>query len=111
MSVIEVLNKYPLALSQMHDALKNLEKRDGELNFRAKRVRDYLDAVKPLSIKECDALSKKIIALDIPRLKPQHVAKIVDLQPKDMDSLKVLFSAENITVKQEDLDKILQVMK
>jgi DNA-directed RNA polymerase subunit F len=28
-----------------------------------------------------------------------------------MDSLKILFSGENLTIKQEDLEKILKVIK
>lgn len=111
MSVIEVKEKHPLSLAQVQDALKKLETRDGELNFRAKRVKEYVEIMKPASIKDADALEKKLTALDIPRLKSQHIAKLVDIHPQDMDSVKLLFSAEHITIKQEDLDKILSVMK
>lgn len=111
MTVLEIINKSPLALADVADSLKKIKKRDGELNFRAKKVQEYLDSVKPASKKDADALKKKVEALEIPRLKQEHVAKLVDVHPDDMDSLKVLFSNENITIKQEDFDKILAAMK
>ena len=111
MSVIEVKEKHPLSLSHVQDALKKLEERDGELNFRAKRVKEYVDVMHPTSLKDAESIEKKLVALDIPRLKPQHISKLVDIHPQDMDSVKLLFSAEHITIKQEDLDKILSVMK
>jgi len=111
MSVLQINNKQPLSLSEMADALKHLKKRDGELNFRAKKVQEYLDAIKPASKKDADALKKKIVALEVPRLKNEHVAKLIDIHPDDMDTLKAVFSSENITIKQEDLDKILAAIK
>ena len=111
MAVIEIINKTPLTLSQVGESLQNIEKRDGELNFRAKKVQDYITNLKPVSTEEAEELTKKIQTLDIPRLKPQHITKLVDIRPKDMDTLKVLFSNENITLKQEDYDKLLQAVK
>jgi len=37
--------------------------------------------------------------------------KIIDLCPKDLDSLKVILTGENITLKQEDMEKIIEVIK
>ncbi|MEK6940942.1 MAG: hypothetical protein AABW49_03525 [Nanoarchaeota archaeon] len=110
MPVIEVINKNPLNLSELSAALDSLSKRDGELNFRGKRLREYLNAFEIPTLKEADALKKKINDLQIPRLKDRHIAKLIDLHPADMDSLKLLFSTENITLKQEDFEKILSAL-
>ncbi len=111
MAMIEIINKEALSLAAMSESLKNLEKRDGELNFRAKKVKEYIEQIKPMSAKEAKAFEEKLTKLDVPRLKSQHVAKLVDLHPRDMDTLKALFSTEHITIKNEDLEKILTLLK
>jgi len=55
-------------------------------------------------------LSKKITALTIPRLKERHIIKVLDIMPKDLDSLRLLLSTETLTIKDEDLKKILDVI-
>ena len=45
------------------------------------------------------------------RLKETHIAKIVDLEPKDIDSLKAIFASENITLRPEDLKRIVECIQ
>lgn len=111
MAILDITSKEPMSLSAVADALASLEKRDGELNFRARRVKEYLDQIKPLSIKEAKQIEEKLAQLDITRLKSQHVAKLIDLHPRDLDTLKALFSSEHVTLKNEDFEKILTVLK
>ena len=49
--------------------------------------------------------------LNISRLKDKHINKIVDLLPNDVDDLKSILSGENLTLKQEDLTKIVETIK
>ena len=110
MSHFEVLNESPLAMVDLAEKLEEIEKRDKELSFRANRTKEYLGSFVLKKAKDVLDLRKKIEALNIPRLKDRHIMKIVDLAPKDMDSLKLLISGEAITVKDEDLKKILELL-
>ncbi len=111
MADIQVINETPISMLDMKKKLESIEKRDKELNFRAKKVKEYLDLFLTKESKKQEELKKKIQDLGIPRLRERHITKLLDVIPKDMDSLKILFSGENLTIKQEDLEKILKVIK
>ena len=110
MAEINVVYEVPITMLDMKKKLEEIEKRDKELNFRAKRVKEYLDMFVGKEHKKQEELKKKIMELNISRLKERHITKILDVIPKDIDSLKILFSGENITIKQEDLENILKVI-
>ena len=111
MTNLEVLNETPLTMAELKDKLEDIKKRDKELNERAQKTQDYLNKFVKLKEKEALKLKDEVTNLKIPRLKDKHIIKIIDIIPKDMDSLKLIFSAENITIKQEDLQRILDTIK
>ena len=110
MGEFEVIKENPVSLVEMQDKLKKVEKRDEELSFRGNKTKEYLSSFTDFKAKEVKDLMKKIDDLNIPRIKERHITKIVDVHPVDMDSLKMLLSAETITVKEEDLKKILAIL-
>ena len=110
MAEFEVVNEVPITMAQMKKKLEEIKKRDKELNFRAKKVEEYLDQFLTKDKKQED-LRKKITDLNISRLRDRQITKILDLMPKDIESLKIIFSGDNVTIKQEDLEKILQAVK
>lgn len=109
MGEIETIQEKALTLSELKTKLEEVKKRDKELNFRANKTLEYLNLV--IEKKQKDDLKKKIEELGIQRLKDRHVAKIADLQPKDIESIKTLFVGENLTLKQEDMQRILECLK
>lgn len=109
MTEFQVLEEAPLSLVELRKSLKSLQG-EAPLSFRAEKTNAYLDAFALCTVKEAEELNKKITSLNIPRLKERHIAKIVDIMPKDLDSLRLLLSTETITIKDEDLKKILDVI-
>jgi len=107
----KIVNEKPLPLIEVKEALKEIEKRDKELNFRSNKVKEYLDIFAQKSLKETKDLISKIIDLKIPRLKETQIVKIVDIMPKDLDSLRTILISEDTPVRQEDLSRILEVLK
>lgn len=111
MGQFKIINEKPIGMAQLKDKLKEIEKRKKELSFRANKTKEYANSFDVEKTKEAEALAKKIEGLKIPRLKERHIVKIIDIMPKDLDSLKAILSGETITVKEEDLKKILNVVK
>ena len=106
---MEVISKEPLSSPKMKEQIDKMKKRDKELNFRAKKVEDYLNKIpKTKSYKD---IEKELKSAEITRLKNKHIALIINILPKDIDSLKILLSGENLTLKQEDLEKINSIVK
>lgn len=111
MGEIEIIEETPLALSEVKKMLGKIEKRDKELTARAVKVKEYLDKFAKLDSKKIEEIRKKLEGLEISRLRPRHVNKIIDVMPKDISGLRAIFAGENITLKLEDLKRILECLK
>lgn len=110
MPEIEIISENPLSLEEMKKNLEEIKKRDKELSFRAKKTEEYINAVTKNKLKKSEELKKELESLDIIRLKSKHIAKLIDTLPRDIDSLRMIFTGEAITLKQEDLAKIIEVI-
>jgi len=108
---VQILNEVPITMAELKERLEDIKKRDKELNAKAQKTHNYLTKFVDIKVNEANKLKESIIKLNIPRLKDRHIVKIIDLMPKDLESLKLIFSTENITIKQEDIQKILNELK
>ena len=110
MSNIDVIKEEPITMAELKDELKAIKKRDEELNFRAEKTEEYLQQFSSLKKKDAKDLCKKIEELDIPRLKAEHIVKIVDIMPKTADEVKSILQGYTITVSKDNLKKIADVI-
>ncbi len=111
MAEIKILKENSLGMAELKKKLEDIKKRNKELGFRATRLEEYLNMFSTMKIKEVGVLKKKLKEADISRLDERHINKIIDIMPNDIDSLKVIFSNEDISLKQEELEKIVKVLK
>ncbi|MBR9693087.1 hypothetical protein GOV07_04120 [Candidatus Woesearchaeota archaeon] len=107
----EIIEKRPMNVVQVKDALKKIKKRDEELNFRSNRTEEYVNAVAKLKSKEAKELVKKLEDLGIPRLKPEYIHKIIDTMPTSEKHLKVVLQGYTLSVSGENQKKIFAVVK
>ncbi len=106
----KIISESPMGLFQVKEELKRIKKRDGELNFRAAKTEEYLGHYAALEEKKSQELFDKINKLAIPRLKDVHIHKIIDLLPKSTEDLKTILQGYTITVKNENLKKIADIV-
>lgn len=111
MAEIEIIEEAPLSLMDVKDSLELISKRDKNLSSKGTKVLEYISKVANTKLKEALEIRKKLQESGIDRLKEKQISKIIDLGPKDLDSLKVIFTGDNLTLKQEDLKKILECLK
>ena len=100
----QVISETPINSYILKKELERIKKRDSELNFRANRTEEYLNQI--ATLKNADELFDKIMKLNIPRLKEQHVHKIIDVTPTTLNELKVLLQGYTITINNESMKKI-----
>jgi len=105
---MEILSKKAIGINELRGELEKVKKRDKELNFRATRAEEYLQHF--ASLKNWKDLFKKIEALKVPRLKEEHIVKIVDILPKNVEDLKNVLKAYPITINNENLKKIVDTV-
>ena len=72
---------------------------------------DQLNENIKIKKKDAEQLKKELGELNLIRIKEKNLIKIIDIMPTTQESIKSLFSGDNITLKQEDLSKIEEVVK
>jgi len=110
MSDPEILEKSPITITELKSELKAIKKRDEELSFRGNRTEEYVNLFVTLTQKEVKEFKKKLTDLEIPRLKEEHIAKIIDILPASVPELKIVLQGYTLTVSNENLDKIQKVV-
>lgn len=108
MADVQIISETPVNIYQLKKELERVKKRDNELNFRAKRTEEYLNQI--ATLKNADELLDKIMKLNIPRLKEQHVHKIIDIAPTTFNELKTVLQGYTITVNNESMKKIVDTI-
>lgn len=107
----EILEQTPMNMVQVKDELAKIEKRDGELNFRAQKTVEHLKQLSLLPKTKAVELEKKLFELEVPRMKDIHLHKIIDLMPASVEDLKVVLQGYTLTIKADNQKKIIELVK
>jgi len=110
MPSFEVLEEKPISMAEMKVLLKGIKERDEELSFRGNKTEEYLGQFVDISDKKALETIQNIRELNIPRLKDEHIVKIVDIWPGNMEELKVVLQGYTITVSKENMEKIVKAL-
>lgn len=108
MADMQIISETPINIYILKKELEKVKKRDGELNFRSNRTEDYLNQI--ASVKNPDGLFKKLTDLNIPRLREQHIHKIIDIAPSTLNDLKVVLQGYTISLSNESMKKIVDTI-
>lgn len=106
MTDVKIVSETPMSMSEVKAELVKIKKRDAELNFRAGKCEDYLNSVSPLSSSDAEELKTALEKLDISRIKPEHIVKIIDILPANLEDVKIIFQGYTLNVSQENMKKI-----
>src|SRR3989344_7467473 len=110
MTSIEILKENPISLGEVKEKINMISNRDKELSDVTTKTKDYVEYFVKLDEKKIRELKSSLEGLNIPRLKDRHYVKLIDILPEDINSLRTIFAGETVTVKQEDLNRILEVI-
>lgn len=102
----QIVEEIPLNIVEVKEMLKKIKERDEELNYRAQKTAEYLDAISTIKPKQAKELKEKLLALEIPRVKEMHVHKIIDIMPKTLEGIKTIFLGLNISITADNVKKI-----
>ena len=107
----EIIHESPISMADLKDELKKVNKKEEKLNFRVEKTQEYLNQFTVLDLKKSQELKEKLNKLSIPRLKEEHIVKIVDLRPSSAEEVKSALSGYTITVTGASLKKIADCLK
>jgi len=97
-----------LSLVEVKEAIGHIEQRDKEMNFLSNKAKEYLDAFVTLSASKQKDLHKKLVALDLTRLKGEHIANFL---PTTVNDLKIVLQAYPLSLPKKDQEAIVGVVK
>lgn len=104
-----------IGLQEVSEEVKKIIQRDEEQglekNFRLNKTTEYLKDFLTLTKKQMQELHKEIEDLKIPRLKEEHIIKIIDTLPQTQEEVSLLFAGQIITISQDNVKKIAETTK
>jgi DNA-directed RNA polymerase subunit F len=100
------LAETPMTSVEVKETLEHIKTKEGELNYRAGKTFEYLEQFAKLTPKKAKDLFKKLQDLAVPRIKEQHIVKLIDVMPKTAKDVKTVLQGYAVTVTNENLDKI-----
>jgi len=106
---IKVIEKELQSIADVASELKSVKSTDRK-PFQ-QRTYDIARVFCRLSKADVAKMIKKLDELDIVRLTPEHKVQIADFLPQTKQELESIFTATKTTIKQEDQDRILDVVK
>jgi DNA-directed RNA polymerase subunit F len=107
----EILEETPIPMFELKTEMSKIKKRDEELNFRAQKTDEYINTFVTMKQTDLKKLLEDLRALEVPRLKDEHYFKIVDLLPTSVEDVKLILQGYTLTVSQEKMKKIADVVK
>lgn len=99
----------PVSLSEVKNILKKIEKERKELLYEQKIALEHANKFAKLPAKKTEDLIKELSELKF--LEEIHYYKIADLLPSTEDDLKTIFAKERITLGENEIKKILEIVK
>lgn len=108
---MEIIEEKPINTVQLKEEIEKIKKRDKELGVRATKTEEYLKALITTSATKQKELFDKLMGLKIPRLKEQHIHKIIDVLPTKPEDAKLVLQGYTLTVSNDNLKKIAEAVK
>jgi DNA-directed RNA polymerase subunit F len=105
---MKIISKRPVCLGEVKEILGKKEK---EENQRIEMMREYLNNFLKITPENAKKLKEEIKALNIPKIDEEHMVKIIDIMPIDADDVKKIFFGTSVALTQDEIQKILDVVK
>ncbi len=107
----QIISQTPISMAGLRQEIEKIKKRDKEPSIRITKMEDYLNSFPHLSPAKEKELVERLVKLEVPRMKEEHSYKIADTLPKSVEHLKVVLQGYVLSVSNENLKKIADVVK
>ena len=114
MIVKEVLGEEPLTLAEVKEMLTQImeerrEESDEEQVYEFRKALNHAEIFAKLNA--VDAKNLVIELTEYEKMKPTIAVRIADILPQSRDELRAIYSKEKFTLKDEELDALLDIVK
>ena len=97
-----IKNSTPLSMNEIVEYAKKIEDKETD-------IVGFIKKFTKLTPKESNELRKKLEELELMKVKPEHIVKIVDLVPENAGDLNKIFT--DVGLDEDETNKILERIK
>ncbi len=97
----------PVSLAEAKELIEQ-RKNDGELSYEQNLTLEYTKKFAKQSADDARALMNELAQM--PNITRRHAVELVDIFPKNLDELRLIFSKEHFTLTDEQLQGVLAVL-
>jgi len=101
-------NARPVSLSEVKNILNKLSKEREEMLYEQRIALEHAQKFAKLPVKKTNDMIKELKKLEF--LEEIHAYKIADLLPKTKEDIKTIFAKERITLGENKIKKILEIV-
>jgi DNA-directed RNA polymerase subunit F len=105
---MKVIDSRPIGMPEAKKIMSSHEKSE-ELSYEQKLALEHLNKFTKLSFEDSEKFLDEISK--ILRMSPETLVKILDIVPQTPDELRMIFSREKFSLKEEEIQKILEITK
>jgi DNA-directed RNA polymerase subunit F len=105
---MKVIETKPISMAESKDILSNREKKK-ELSYEQKLALEHLNKFTKLKPEEAKKLLEELSS--VLRMSQETVVQILNFMPKNPDELRMIFSREKFSLKEDEIKKILEIIK
>ena len=102
----KVIDTDPITISEVKEMLEELSKHY-ELTYEQNLALDHVTKFSKLDEESAKKLVEELSEL----IKKTQAIKIADIMPEDLADLRLIFAKERGSFKQEDMEKILEIVE
>jgi DNA-directed RNA polymerase subunit F len=99
----------PVSLSEVKQILKKVEKERKDMLYEQKIALEHAIKFARINVKKTNDMLKELISLDF--IKENQAYKIADILPNNEDDVKTIFAKERINLGENEIKKILDIVK
>jgi len=105
---MNIIDNRPVTMAEAKDIVLEREN-DKELSYEQKLASEHLKKFTKLKASE----AKKFVGdiSEVLRMSSETLVQIVNLIPKTPDELRLIFAREKFSLKEEEVQKILEIVK
>ena len=98
-----------MSLAEIKQILTNVEKERDELHYEQRIALEHSNKFARLSVTKTKQLIKDLQSIDV--IEAHHAYKIADIVPQTVDDVKTLFAKELISLKDEVIKQIIEMIQ
>ena len=96
-----IIKKKALSLAELKEYVKDLDGKEG--------LQRYLKKFGKIGKDKADKIAKEIEELKNPKIREEHIIKVIDFQPKDQEDVNKILSDANLN--EEEANALAEIVK